>query len=159
MEWHTKKRKINSLIPFENNPRQLSEKQAKDLQASLEKFNVVEIPVINTDDTIIAGHQRLSILQLLGRGDEKVDVRVPDRKLTKKEVEEYNIRSNKNTGSWDWDILANEFDPDDLIQWGFPKDELGWSSGDDLIEDNSVIKSRCEENECPKCGFKWKSNE
>ena len=84
----TEKRKINDLIPYENNPRQMTEKQNEDLKKSLEKFNLVEIPAIDTDNKIISGHQRLRILQQLGRGDEEIDVRVPDRKLTDEEFKE-----------------------------------------------------------------------
>ena len=105
--WKNEKRKVDDLIPYERNPRQMTDKQKEDLQRSLQKFNLVEIPAINTDNKIIAGHQRLKILQILGRGKEVVDVRVPSRKLTPKEFEEYNLRSNKNLGEWNFDELAN----------------------------------------------------
>lgn len=123
LKWHTEKRKINELIPFEGNPRQMTEKQNADLKKSLEKFDLAEIPAINTDNKIIAGHQRLRILQALGRGSEEIDVRVPSRKLTDKEFREYNIRSNKNLGEWDFDLLAN-FEDDLLIDAGFEEQEL-----------------------------------
>ena len=106
---------------------------------------------------LIAGHQRIKIMQLIGQGDELIDVRVPDRQLTKKDAEEYLIRSNKNTGSWDWDILANIFDSDDLLEWGFTKLELGIDDidyvaghGEKEIDENIET-----ENECPNCGYKW----
>lgn len=124
MKWITEKRKINDLIPYAANPRQMTDKQNKDLTKSLEKFDLVEIPAINTDGTILAGHQRLRIMQTLGRGNEEIDVRVPDRLLTEKEVQEYNIRSNKNTGEFDFDILANSFDTSDLLDWGFDEKDL-----------------------------------
>ncbi len=111
-------------MPYEKNPRQLTDKQYKDLEDSLKKFDLVEIPAINTDNTILAGHQRLRIMQALGRGDEEIDVRVPGRQLTEKEVQEYNIRSNKNTGEWDFDLLANQFEVDDLLEWGFDEKDL-----------------------------------
>ena len=124
MKWQTEKRIINDLIPYEHNPRQMTDKQNKDLTKSLEKFDLVEIPAINTDGVILAGHQRLRIMQALGRGGEEIDVRVPDRKLTEKEVQEYNIRSNKNTGEFDFDVLANAFDTTDLLEWGFDEKDL-----------------------------------
>jgi DNA modification methylase len=124
MKWTTIKRKINDLIPYENNPRQMTEKQNQDLTESLKKFDLVEIPAINQDGTIIAGHQRIRILQALGRGEEEIDVRVPDRQLSEKELQEYNIRSNKNIGEWDFDALANNFEVGDLLEWGFDEHEL-----------------------------------
>lgn len=127
MQWTTQQRKIDELIPYSNNPRTLTEKQAEDLKASLSKFNLAEIPAINQDNTILAGHQRLKILQQLGKGGDTVDVRVPDRMLSEKEVQEYNIRSNRNTGEWDFDILSNEFDIDNLKEWGFQDTDFGFS--------------------------------
>lgn len=121
--WHTEQRVVDQLMPYGENPRQMTEKGASDLKKSLEKFNLVEIPAIDTDNTICAGHMRLRTLQLLGRGNEQIDVRVPNRKLTKEEFQEYNIRSNKNTGGWNYDLLAN-FDKDLLVDWGFEKLEL-----------------------------------
>src|SRR2546422_11710602 len=108
--WTTEKRSAKELIPLPFNPRKLTDKQRKDLEASLAKFNLVEIPAVNTDNTIIAGHQRLAILIALGRGGEVIDVRVPNRKLTEPEVREYNIRSNKNLGEWDIETLKENFD-------------------------------------------------
>ena len=101
LNWTTQKRKISELIGHPKNPRKISDKQIADLKASIQKFNFVEIPAIDTDNTILAGHQRLKIMQLLGRGNEEIDVRVPSRKLTEQEKDEYLLRSNKNTGEWD----------------------------------------------------------
>ena len=91
---------------------------------SLSKFGLVEIPAIDTDNKIIAGHQRLNILKILGRGEEEIDVRVPNRKLTNEEFREYNVRSNRNTGEWNWDELANQFDFGELVEFGFDVREV-----------------------------------
>ena len=123
LEWHNEKRKVKDLIPFEKNPRKIYPKQSEDLKKSLEKFNLVEIPAIDIDNKIIAGHQRLKILQLLNRGEEEIDVRVPNRKLTDEEFVEYNLRSNRNTGEWDWKLLG-EFDENFLVDIGFDEVEL-----------------------------------
>jgi len=123
IKWTTQKRKIDDLIPYENNPRVLNDKQKKELKDSLEKFGLAEIPAINTDNKIIAGHQRLKILQLLGKGKEEIDVRVPERELTKEEFDEYLIRSNKNTGDWNYKML-DLFDRELLLQIGFGSNEI-----------------------------------
>lgn len=130
LKWTTEQRKVKDLTFYEFNPRNLSKNQAKQLQASIDKFDLVEIPAIDRDgkNTIVAGHQRVGILLALGRGEEEIDVRVPNRKLTESEFKEYNVRSNKNTGDWDWDMLANHFDNDDLLNIGFTDKELGISN-------------------------------
>lgn len=57
-------------------------------------------------------------------GNAEVDVYVPSRALSEEEVSELNIRLNRNAGEWDTEILANEWEPTDLIDWGFTEDEL-----------------------------------
>jgi hypothetical protein len=123
LKWHTEQRKVKDLIPWEHNPRKLTEAQAEKLDASLEKFDLVEIPAINTDNKLIAGHQRVMRLMLKERGEELIDVRVPNRELTLDEFREYNLRSNKNTGEWDWDILK-DFEKDLLREVGFAEAEI-----------------------------------
>ncbi len=49
---------------------------------------------------------------------------MPLRNLTRDKERELNIRLNKNTGEWDWQILSEAFDVDELIEWGFSEDEL-----------------------------------
>jgi len=121
--WHTEQRQIKALIPTEGNPRQLTKKQAIDLEKSLKKFNLVDIPAINTDLRIISGHQRITILKTLGRGEEKIDVRAPNRKLTEEEHREYMLRANFNQGEWDIDLLAN-IDDNLLEDIGFDLEEM-----------------------------------
>lgn len=118
LSWSTEKRKVKDLVPAEYNPRQMTEKQAKELEKSLKKFGLVEIPAIDLDNTLLAGHMRMATMIQLGRGEEEIDVRVPNRKLTDAEAKEYNLRSNKNTGEWDMDKLFAM--PEGLLE------EVGW---------------------------------
>jgi hypothetical protein len=126
IEWHNEKRKIKDLIPYVANPRQITEKQAQDLKASLERFGIADPLIINTDNTIIGGHQRKKILETLMNTDPdfEIDVRVPDRELSIDEARELNVRLNKNEAEWNFDILANNFELDDLKEWGFESDDL-----------------------------------
>jgi DNA modification methylase len=122
--WHTEKRVVNDLLPSPKNPRQMSDKQMEDLKKSLRKFNLVEIPAIDLDGKICAGHQRIRALQILNRGNEEIEVRVPNRKLTEKEYEQYMLTSNVVIGSWDFEKLK-DFDMDFLVDIGFDQIELG----------------------------------
>lgn len=136
LEWKTEKRKVNDLIPYEGNPRVLTEKQKADLKKSLEKFGLVEIPAVNTDNRIIAGHQRLAMMKVLGKGEEEIDVRVPSRQLSEAEFREYLLRSNKNTGEWDWALLA-QFNMDFLKDVGFDSKELDKLFSEDVKGDDN----------------------
>jgi len=135
--WHTEKRKISELIPAEYNPRQATEKQWKDLEKSLEKFNLADPIVINKNNRVIGGHFRLKILQ--AKGVEEVDVRVPNRLLTEEEERELNLRLNKNLGEWDLDKLAN-FDEELLKDVGFSQEELDEIFGLEIDDSFDVEK-------------------
>ena len=123
LSWHTEKRKVADLIPNEKNPRTISDSQLEALKKSIKKFNLAEIPAIGTDNHILAGHQRIKVLQLLGRGEEEIDVRVPNRKLTDEERDQYLLTSNAVGGAWDYDLLRS-FDTDLLLTIGFSDDDL-----------------------------------
>jgi hypothetical protein len=106
----------------------------------LKKFNLVEIPAIDQNNRVIAGNMRIQILKQLGREDEEIEVRVPNRPLTEEEAREYLLRSNKNVGEWDYDLLAN-FDKDFLIDIGFNEKELDFFVDiDDLEVEKEKIK-------------------
>lgn len=140
LEWSTQKRQVKSLIPYEYNPRRLTDDKKEKLRASLEKFNLAEIPAINTDDIIIAGHQRVLILMEIGRGDEYIDVRVPNRTLTEEEFKQYNISSNVQTGEWDLDILNEIFNDIDL-------EALGLNVADIPLPENNLPQELQSEEE------------
>jgi DNA modification methylase len=121
--WHTESRKVDSLLPHKKSPRTISKEQSERLKKSLDTYGLVEIPAVDQDGTILAGHQRIKVLQLLGHGGTEIDVRVPNRKLTDKEAEAYLIGSNSIHGDWDFDLLR-DFEMDLLIDLGFDQKEL-----------------------------------
>lgn len=149
--WRTEKRLVKNLLPYEKNPRTISEKQIEDLKKSLKKFNLVEIPAVTPDGRIIAGHQRIKVLQLLGRGDEKIDVRVPNRKLTEKEYEQYLLTSNAVTADWDYEKLKS-FDLDLLLDIGFNEEDLSaiWDDHLEIENDDFNIEKALNELKEPK---------
>jgi DNA modification methylase len=137
LQWETKKVPLSSIKEFEHNPRQLTKKQYQDLKKSLQKFDYVEVAAIDYDNTLIAGHQRLRVLRDLKGDDIEIDVRFPNRKLTEKEFKEYLVRSNKNTGDWDYDVLANTYEIGELIEYGFTEEELQVNEAEYIEEDET----------------------
>ncbi|MEZ0607857.1 ParB N-terminal domain-containing protein [Fibrella sp. WM1] len=118
LAWTTQQRKVVDLLPYEYNPRKMTAQQSRKLRESLEKFGLVEIPVINADGVLLAGHQRCKAMVALGRGDELVDVRVPNRQLTDAEFKEYNVASNAIKGDWVDELLREHFAEVDLADFG-----------------------------------------
>ena len=117
-------KEIEDLVFAEYNPRQLSEDQYKNLKDSITRFGLVDPIIINKNKDrkgiIIGGHQRVKVARTMGIKE----VPCVEVDLTYEKEKELNIRLNKNTGGWDMDILANTFDVNELLDWGFDESEL-----------------------------------
>lgn len=115
---------INSLISAEYNPRQLKKEQYQNIKESLQRFGFVDPVIINKNkdrkNIIIGGHQRVKVAKDL----EYTEVPCLELDLTLDKEKELNIRLNKNVGEWDYDILANLFDFNELMDWGFTDEDL-----------------------------------
>jgi DNA modification methylase len=151
LSWTTIQKRVDDLIPQEVNPRTITDKQLSDLKRSLKKFNLVEIPAVDSDGTILAGHQRIKALQLLDRGKELIDIRVPNRKLTEQEAKEYLIGSNKLGGDWDYDLLKS-FDFETLSFAGFDPIEIAgfWDEENQTKDDVFDIEKELRKIKEPK---------
>ena len=134
---------LSKLKPAEYNPRQITKKQVKDLKESIEKFGIVDPLIINSDNTIIGGHQRFAILN---EASKRVDWEYPPKvpcvilDLSKEQERELNIRLNKSGGDWDFDLLSN-FEIEELKDWGFKEIELGLNIDkiEEKKDDNYIV--------------------
>ena len=129
-------KKLSDLKPAPYNPRTSTKKQEKKLQESLTKFGVVE-PIIFNKQTgyIVGGHFRVRELKKLGY--KEVECVIVD--LSEEDEKELNIRLNANTGEWDWDTLANEWDVEELCEWGLDIPNFdGVGLSDEFGEDFSL---------------------
>ena len=130
-------KKIADLIPAPYNPRQSTAKQEKHLKESLEKFGLVE-PIIFNKQTgyIVGGHFR--VRELIKLGVKEVECVIVD--LNEADEKELNIRLNANTGGWDWDTLANDWDVVDLEAWGLEIPQF------DTVEEEVIIEEEEQSN-------------
>jgi hypothetical protein len=109
---------LKTLTETEHNPRQISKKDFETLKKSLKEFpEMQEIREIVVDEnmTILGGHQRVKAM--IANGQEKATVKIVEG-LTDDQKREFIIKDNIQNGEWDMDILANEWDIDDLNDWG-----------------------------------------
>ncbi len=137
--WKVEKRKIEELKPHSKNPRIFTEKGMKDLKKSIDSIGFAQPININQDNTILSGHARLKTLEL--QGIKEVDVYVPDRLLTPKQEEEVLVRMNANTaGEWDFDILANQFELEEISDWGLDVPNIDLDEEEELQDEEEVIK-------------------
>jgi hypothetical protein len=116
LKWHTEQVKWADMIPYEKNARKIKAENKRSLDESLDEFDVVEIPVLDTDNLMIGGHQRRALMLANGRGEELTDVRKPNRKLTEHEFKKLNLllNSDKFKGEYDLKMLEEFFSEFDL---------------------------------------------
>ena len=158
-----RKIKIADLIPASYNPRKKlkpGDKEYQKIKNSITEFGYVEPVIVNSDMTIIGGHQRVSVLSDLGY--EEIDCIVID--IDKQKEKALNIALNKITGEWNKELLADLIadlqDSDfDVSFTGFepPEIEQLFNSVHDkkVTEDDFDIDAELEKPAVAKMGDVW----
>nr|DAZ44227.1 MAG TPA: adenine specific DNA methyltransferase [Caudoviricetes sp.] len=126
--------KIESLKPAEYNPRKdlkPEDEEYQKIKKSITEFGYVAPVIVNSNMTVIGGHQRLKVLKELGYTE--VECVVVD--LDQKKEKALNIALNKISGDWDNDkleeLLAELKQTDiDMDITGFSFDEV-----DEILKD------------------------
>ena len=101
-----RKFKIADLVPASYNPRKAlkpGDKEYEKIKRSIQEFGYCEPIIVNSDMTIIGGHQRVTVLKDLGYTE--IDCIVIDIDKTKERA--LNIALNKITGEWNKELLAD----------------------------------------------------
>lgn len=157
IKWNLQEVSLNDLKEHPKNPRQINKDQLKRLSNMIDKFGLIDKPIVNADMTIIGGHQRIKILKK--KKIKTVECWVADRQLDDKEIDELCIGLNLHQGSWDWDIMANQWDPLELLNYGFTEEQLLGAQmdvedlGEKLAdEDGDVLEPGKEEDAFTKLG-------
>lgn len=155
---------IKELKPAEYNPRidlRPGDEEYEKIKRSIEEFGNVQPIIINTDMTIIGGHQRYKVLKDLGYKEIECSI----VKLDKTREKALNIALNKISGDWDYQLLEklmnNLNDEDfDLLLTGFDEKEIDkmLKESDEIISNNTEVNLQNfgDDNfkcQCPKCGF------
>lgn len=130
--------KISAIKPNPNNPRIIKDDKFKKLVQSLKEFPemaAVRPVVINEDNIILGGNMRFKAMVEAGWDDIPV---TQVKGWTEEQQRQFIIKDNVSGGEWDWDLLANEWDAEELDAWGL-------DTPDDWGEDKEV-----EEDEAPE---------
>ena len=101
-----------------NNPRLIKDDKFKKLVQSVKDFpEMLDIRpiVVNADMVVLGGNMRLKACKEAGL--KEVPIIMAD-KLTEDQQREFLIKDNVSGGEWDWDILANEWEVEQLEEWG-----------------------------------------
>ena len=128
--------KTTDIHANENNPRILKDDKFKKLVQSIKDFpEMLEIRpiVVNNEMMVLGGNMRLKAIQEIGLKEIPI---IKAENLTEEQEREFLIKDNVGFGEWDWDALANDWNPEELNQWGLDVplmlDEV---EPDDLTED------------------------
>lgn len=108
-----------------NNPRIIKDDKFKKLVASIQEFpKMLEIrPIVVNDDMIVlGGNMRLKACIHAGLKEVPI-IKVSD--LTEQEQKQFIIKDNVSGGEWDWNMLANEWDVEELDAWGLDVPDFG----------------------------------
>jgi len=114
----TEKVKISEVKNNPNNPRLIKDDKFKKLVSSIKEFpEMLEIRpiVVDNDNIVLGGNMRLRACKEAGLKEVHI---IKADQLTEKQQREFIIKDNVGFGEWDWDDLANEWDVDELEDWG-----------------------------------------
>ena len=158
-----RKIKIADLVPATYNPRKAlkpGDKEYEKIKRSIEEFGYCEPVIVNSDMTIIGGHQRVTVLKDLGYSE--IDCIVIDIDKTKERA--LNIALNKITGEWNKELLADLIaelqDSDfDVTFTGFdpPEIEQLMNSVHDkeIVEDEFDVEAQLQQPTVTREGDLW----
>tara|TARA_R110000787_G_scaffold11896_3_gene38838 strand:+ start:115 stop:648 length:534 start_codon:yes stop_codon:yes gene_type:complete len=130
-----KKVKISEVISNPNNPRFIKDYKFGQLVKSIREFPKmlkVRPIIINDKNIILGGNMRHKAAIEVGLKEVYV-LKLDD--LTEEEQKEFIIKDNIGFGEWDWDILANDWDVNQLSDWGLDAIKHDWEDLDYIDED------------------------
>lgn len=116
LEWTERVVAVTSLVPYERNPRIITKAAFERLKASLRDMGYHQRIIVQPDLKAVGGHQRIRALQELGV--ESITVLVPNRELTIEEFRRLLVQDNLPFGDFDMDLLSEDFNRAELIDWG-----------------------------------------
>ena len=109
---------INEIKPNPNNPRIIKDNKFKQLVKSIQDFpQMLELRpiVIDENNMVLGGNMRLKACIEAGLTDVPV---IHANNLSEPQKKEFIVKDNVGYGEWDWDDLANNWDAEELTQWG-----------------------------------------
>lgn len=130
--------KLSEIRENPHNPRVIADDNFKKLVKSIIDFpDMLEARpiVVNEDMMVIGGNMRLRACKEAGLEEAPVFV----ARWKKEKNPEFIIKDNVGYGDWDWDLLANEWDQNELIEWGLDIDWEADEEGADEISETPEI--------------------
>jgi len=125
---------IQEVRPNENNPRFIKDYKFKKLVKSIKEFpQMLKLRpiVVNSDMVVLGGNMRLKACKEAGLKEVWV-LKADD--LTEQQQREFIVKDNVGFGEWDWDVLGNEWNTQQLEDWGM--EIIGFDVDEDDLSDS-----------------------
>ena len=125
---------INEVKSNPNNPRIIKDDKFKKLVASIKELpQMLELRpiVVNEDMIVLGGNMRLKACKEAGLKEIPI---IKASELNEEQQRAFIIKDNVGFGEWDWDALANEWDAEQLEEWGLDVPNMDADELDDLSE-------------------------
>ena len=135
--------KLTEIKSNPNNPRVIKDHKFEKLKKSISEFpKMMELRpmVINEDNIVLGGNMRLKALKDLGYKEVPKEWVKRASDLTDEETRRFIIADNVGFGEHDWEMLANEWNTEELEDWGlegFPFEEVTELESEDDLKDLS----------------------
>ena len=129
---------IKQVRPNPDNPRFIKGNKFEKLVKSIKEFpQMLDLRpiVVNQDMIVLGGNMRLKACEEAGL--KEVPIIFADN-LTPEQEKEFIIKDNSSFGEWDWDLLANEWETEQLIDWGMDLPKEWALDPEELGEDFSL---------------------
>ena len=131
--------KISEVKVNPNNPRLIKDdKFAKLVQSikDLPQMLAIRPIVVNSDMVVLGGNMRLKACKEAGL--KEVPIIIADN-LTEEQQREFLIKDNISGGEWDWQMLANDWDTEQLDSWGLDIPEFETEQHLEAVEDDYEV--------------------
>ena len=124
------------LQPNPTNPRTISKEAFEQLKAKIQRNpdGLTANKIVHKNGIIIAGNQRWRAIEEL-KLEHKDDWFKDVSGWTDEQIREYLVTSNISDGTWDWDLLLNEYEPLELNDWGLEVPD--WQDDKEVEEDEA----------------------
>lgn len=144
-QWECRKVKLKDILPNSKNPRTITKEKFERLKKKIEDVGFHSPIKVDNEGVILGGNQRYAALMDMGAGELEVPVMYPLFQLTEKERQEIIITDNISDGEWDMDMLANEFEIEDLAEWGL---DLDWKDEKETDADGNEVEIDANKVKC-----------
>jgi hypothetical protein len=132
--------KISKVKGNPSNPRIIKNDKFKKLVKSIQEFpEMLKLRpiVVDEDMMVLGGNMRLKASKEAGLKEVWIDIA---EGLTEDQKKEFIVKDNASFGEWDWDILANEWESENLDDWGINLPNF-WDQEENILDANDIKKT------------------